>query len=94
MPGGRRAPREPTGSGRQFSLCLLIQLPLEHASLDSFPGVEVGHWIFCTLVFLAKEKGAWLRADVGEALALPAEVQVHWGWLQPAVPGPPSMAFE
>lgn len=30
--------------GRQFRVNFLIQLPFERASLDSFSGMEVGHW--------------------------------------------------
>lgn len=44
--GGRRRPGEPTWGGGQLWLNFLIQLPLEHTSLDSFPGMEVGHWQF------------------------------------------------
>lgn len=57
--GALVSPRE---VGDSFALNFRIQLRLEHTSLDSFPGMEAGHWQFhglpSSLCFFAKEKGA------------------------------------
>lgn len=72
--------------GRQFRVNFLIQLPFERASLDSFSGMEVGHWSLmhwgCSPDFFQTERApSFVMLGLGHV----AVVQVHQATLQSGV---------